>query len=163
MSPWYAVRHLAPFGTWRILARGAVRDFAPFQLCGPPPVLWTPSLRRLGLQAAFKVGGAQEAEARVPPRAVVPELDVLEHRRARLVARRPVAAVGQLSLERREEALGHRVVPAVPRAAHAARHLVHREQRLVRRRRVLTAAVTVMNRPRPRAPRPQRHDERVPR
>ena len=47
---------------------------------------------------------------------VVPALDPLEHRDMRLALRLETRAIEQLALERREEALRHRVVEAFPRA-----------------------------------------------
>jgi hypothetical protein len=54
----------------------------------------------------------------MPSAAVEEELDVLEDFRAQLSLHRPRAAVDELLLERREEALGDGVVEAVSLAAH---------------------------------------------
>ena len=44
---------------------------------------------------------------------VIPALDELEHRHARLDLRAEVAAVEQLAFERGEKALAHRIVEAI--------------------------------------------------
>src|SRR5436309_15732746 len=63
--------------------------------------------------------------------AVVEDLDVLHDRRPRGGAGREVGAVDQLLLQRGEEALHRRVVPAVRPAAHAARDPVPGQEDLV--------------------------------
>jgi phage-related tail protein len=62
--------------------------------------------------------GREEAECGVPAAAVEEDLDVLEDLRAQLGLRWPAAAVDELLLEGREEALGDGVVVAVTAAAH---------------------------------------------
>ena len=56
----------------------------------------------------------------MPSSAVVKDFDVLEDFAAGLGARAPSGLVDQFNFERGEEALGHRVVPAVGAATHAA-------------------------------------------
>src|SRR5512140_67733 len=56
------------------------------------------------------------------PTPVVEHLDPLEHRCLRCIPRRVDRSVDELSLECAEEALGHGVVPAITRAAHALAH-----------------------------------------
>ena len=63
--------------------------------------------------AVFVVGGREHPERGVTAAAVVEDLDVLEDLGAQLGLGRPGAAVDELLLERREEALGDGVVEAV--------------------------------------------------
>src|SRR5262245_2913509 len=84
------------------------------------------------------------AEVGVTTLPVVEHLDVLEDRQTcRLTSRKP-APMNQLELERREEALHHRVVPAVPASAHAAHDAASSQRVLVDLARVLRPAVRVM-------------------
>src|SRR5207247_307217 len=69
----------------------------------------------------FVVCRAEIAERRVTATQVVEALDEVEDGRRQLPPRRPAPAVEELTLERREEALGHRVVEAVADAAHRTR------------------------------------------
>jgi hypothetical protein len=62
---------------------------------------------------------------------IVEELEVLEQVSARRGARGPRSVVNELDLERREEALGDGVVPAIATAAHAADDPVLRQDLLV--------------------------------
>src|SRR5207237_6495880 len=64
------------------------------------------------------VGGGALSEGAVASFAVVEDLDVVEDFGAQLGLRGPSAAVDQLFLQRREEALGDGVVEAVAFAAH---------------------------------------------
>src|SRR3712207_8839130 len=54
--------------------------------------------------------------------AVVPALHILDDREARQGPRRPRLAVDELDFEGGEEALGHRMVVAVPDAARSEEH-----------------------------------------
>ena len=90
-----------------------------------PHVRWA----RLQLICASNASGLRQR--RVPPPAVVPALDPLEHARPRLGPRAVTYPVHQLALQAAEEALGHRVVVAVARPAHAARDAMLRQQRAV--------------------------------
>jgi hypothetical protein len=54
------------------------------------------------------------------PLAAVENLDVLEELGAGRLSRRPARVVHQLDLQRREEALGHGIVPTIAAPAHAA-------------------------------------------
>ena len=65
------------------------------------------------------------------PLRVVEDLHVFRHVRARGGVRGPGYVVGEFDLERREEALGDGVVPAVAAPAHAAHESVRGEDRLV--------------------------------
>ena len=67
----------------------------------------------------------------MPAPPIVEALEVIDQRRAGGRARRPAGVVHELDFERGEEALGHRVVPAVAAATHAAAEAVLREQGLV--------------------------------
>jgi hypothetical protein len=76
----------------------------------------------------------------------------LEDGRVGLVARAPCRLFDRLPLERGEEALRHRIVPAVARPAHAAGHPLGSQVRAVVVARVLAAGLRVMQHavPRPR-------------
>jgi hypothetical protein len=76
---------------------------------------------------------------------IVEALDVLEDRSSRLLPRPEGRSVDQLHLQRREEALGYRVVPAVALATHAARHTVNLQKVSIRRRSVLAASVGMVD------------------
>src|SRR5258708_7000450 len=78
------------------------------------------------------------------PTAVVEGLDVLEDGGPRLASTNVVSAMDELGLERREEAFGDGVVPAIAFATHAAEDVVVAELALVLHARVLDAAVRVM-------------------
>jgi hypothetical protein len=67
----------------------------------------------------------------VAPPTVIKDFDVLEDFVAGLGARAPSGLVDQFNLECGEEALGHRVVPAIASATHAAQQRMPREQLLV--------------------------------
>src|SRR5439155_648822 len=56
----------------------------------------------------------------MPPPPVVEDLEVIEQLAARRRPRGPRRVVDELDLQRREETLGHGVVPAIAPAAHAA-------------------------------------------
>ena len=70
--------------------------------------------------SSFEFGRTQITESRVPPLAIVKALDVFEDFAAGLSSGVPLTLVNQFELEGGEEALRHRVVPAVSLAAHAA-------------------------------------------
>ena len=105
--------------------------------------------------------GAEIAERRMPPLPVVEDLEVLEELGARRGPRGPRRVVDQLDLQRREEALGDGVVPAVAPPAHAADDPVLRQDPLVVAAGVLAAAIRVMQQALRRAPARQRHVEGV--
>jgi hypothetical protein len=67
----------------------------------------------------------------MPPLPIVEELEVLEEFGVRLRPSGPDCVVDQLDFQRREEALGNRVVPAIAPAAHAADDPVLRQHPLV--------------------------------
>ena len=67
----------------------------------------------------------------MPPLAVVEDLEVIEQLSARRRPRGPGRVVDKLDLQRREETLGHGVVPAIAPAAHAAHDPVLRQDALV--------------------------------
>ncbi len=79
------------------------------------------------------------------PLSIVEDFDVFEDRLARLLACEEVRVVNEVDLERREEALGHRVVPAVALPTHARDETVLFEHRAVVGAGVLTAAVRVVH------------------
>src|SRR2546425_10183845 len=60
----------------------------------------------------------------MPPPPVVEDLEVIEQLAARRRPRGPRGVVDELDLQRREETLGHGVVPAIAPAAHAGEHSV---------------------------------------
>src|SRR5829696_4693818 len=93
---------------------------------------------------------------------VVKALNVVEDISSRFVAGSIARlAVDALELERGEEALHCRVVPAVAFAAHAADNAVMREKPLEVLRSVLTAPVGVMKKLLRLTPPPNGHDQRV--
>src|SRR5258705_9902314 len=111
------------------------------------PISWTGSLRGV-LPLPFERQRTEIAECRVPPRGVVEELDVLEHRAVRVRPRPPSPVVGELDLERREEALGDRVVPAAAGPAHAAFHAMPGQDRAIFGTGILRASIRMMQQPR---------------
>src|SRR5437773_4254248 len=116
-----------------------------------------PQFRGHGLSRMTRLvpRGTAVAEEGMPPPLVVEPLDVVEHIPPRLGPRAIGAMVDQLGLERLEEALDHRVVPAVAPPAHAGPDPVAREERLIGRAGILTALIRVVQQP-PRRP-PLRH------
>ena len=74
------------------------------------------------LQLRFKLDRREIAERRAPAPSIVPPFHKLHHLTAGRGTRRPDALQVQLDLQRREEALHHRIVPTIARATHAARH-----------------------------------------
>jgi hypothetical protein len=100
---------------------------------GPAPILWTPGLCRPVLLMPLALEGqrTEEPERRMAPLPIVEDLDVLEDRAPRRGARGPARVVDELDLERGEEALRHRVVPAVAPPTHAADDPLAAEGRLV--------------------------------
>src|SRR5690349_2675855 len=88
---------------------------------------------------------------------VVVNLDVLEDGSGCLLACPELLQVHELGLERVEEALHRRVVPAVTLSAHARPKAVLLKQSTVRLAGVLDSAVGVMDEPRLRAPQLQGH------
>ncbi len=95
------------------------------------------------------------------PRSLVPDLDPLEDRQPRLLVRAEATAVHQLLLQRRPEALHHRVVVAVAGPAHALRHAVILEEVAALPAGVLHAPVGVVHQPARRVPACDRHAQRV--
>ena len=94
-----------------------------------------------------------------PP--VVEPLDPVEDGLACRSARRPRLAVDQFRLEGRHETLGQRVVVTVSGTAHRRGHAVLGEQCLIGARRILAAAIRVMDQ-RSRWPAPdERHGQRI--
>lgn len=75
--------------------------------------------------------GAEVAQRRMSPPSIVEELEVFEQLGARGGPRGPSGVMDELDLQRREDALGHRVVPAIPPPTHAADDAVLREDPLV--------------------------------
>src|SRR5438093_8785718 len=96
--------------------------------------------------------GTAVAEEGMPPPLVVEPLDVVEHISLRLGPRAIGAMVHQLGLERLEEALDHRVVPAVAPPAHAGPDPVAGEECLIGGARILTPLIRVVQQPPPRSP-----------
>ena len=78
---------------------------------------------------------------------IVERFDVLENGVSSLLAGDEHRPVNELNLERREEAFRHRVVPAIPLAAHAAFQAMSRQHLAVITRRVLAAAIGMMHQP----------------
>src|SRR5436309_2817505 len=88
----------------------------------------------------------------MPPLPVVEDLEVIEQLGARRRPRGPRRVVDELDLQRREETLGHGVVPTIAPAAHAAHDPVLGQDALVVAAGVLTAAIGMMEQPLRRAP-----------
>src|SRR5512134_662962 len=99
------------------------------------------------------------SETRMAARWVVPALDELEDRHARLGLRRKAPAIEQLAFERREEALAHRVVVGIAHRAHRRAHLRFLATKPKLDRGVLRALVGVVYHT-SRATLPERHVER---
>ena len=95
----------------------------------------------------------------MPPFLVIDHFDVIEQLHLRV----PIAVevFAELALDRREEALHHRVVPAVASPAHAARDSVRFEQFSIIFARVGASLVGVMQQTRLGTPPLQRHLERL--
>ena len=72
------------------------------------------------IQSSLERSRTEVAKRRMPPLPIVEELEVLEELGVRLRPGGPDGVVDQLDLQRREEALGDCVVPAIAPAAHAA-------------------------------------------
>ena len=92
--------------------------------------------------------------------AIVVDLQVFKDEGSRSVAAQQGGAQNQLLLERAEEALARRVVPAVSLATHAADDSVRFEDSQVSGSAVLAAAIAVVNQAARWTPTPQRHLER---
>src|SRR5215472_2960506 len=88
--------------------------------------------------------GRLVTDGRVDAFPIVEDLDVFEDGGAQVAAGRPSGAINKLSLQRREEALGNCVVPAVALAAHADLDAELGERCLVLGARVLAATVGVV-------------------
>src|SRR5881296_1078632 len=97
----------------------------------------------------------------MPPLPIVEELEVLEELGARRRPSGPGRVMDQLDLQRREEALGDGVVPAIAPAAHTADDPVLRQHPLVVAAGVLTSAIRMMQQTLRRAPTSQRQAEGV--
>src|SRR3989449_7298058 len=97
----------------------------------------------------------------MPPLAIVEELEVLEELGARRRPSGPGRVMDQLDFQRREEALGDGVVPAIALAAHTADDPVLRQHPLVVAAGVLTSAIRMMQQTLRRAPTSQRQAEGV--
>src|SRR5256885_9619289 len=92
----------------------------------------------------------------MPPLPIVEELEVLEELGARHRPGGPGRIVDQLDLQRREEALGDGVVPAIAPQAHTADDPVLRQQPLVVAARILTPTIGMMQQTLRRGPTGQR-------
>src|SRR6266542_6985237 len=103
--------------------------------------------------------GTEIPESRMPSLPVIEPLDVVEELGARRRPRLPRRVVDELDLQRGEEALGDRVVPAIAPAAHAAHDPMLGQRLLVVTAGVLTAAIRMMQQPLGWAPTGQRHPE----
>src|SRR5256712_14063741 len=88
----------------------------------------------------------------MPPLPIVEELEVLEELGARRRPSGPGRVMDQLDFQRREEALGDGVVPAIAAAAHTAADPVLRQDPLVVAAGVLTAPIRMMQQTLGRAP-----------
>src|SRR5215208_703760 len=93
--------------------------------------------------------------------AVVKGLHILEDRRLGVLTGGPGGAVQQLGLECREEALGHRVIPARAWSTDARDDAVSGELADVGGAEVLTTAIRVVDEAWPRPSGCQRHLQRI--
>src|SRR5205809_995335 len=80
----------------------------------------------------LELHGTDVLQALMNPLPIVEDLDVLEDLRLRVLSRPIVSLVHQFVLERAEKALHHRVVVAVPPAAHAGEQAMRLQQGPVR-------------------------------
>src|SRR5712691_4871893 len=110
---------------------------------GLAPISETPGLSRrcFVIRPSLEGPGAEIPERRMPPLAIVEEFEVLEELGARCRPRGPGRVMDQLDFQRREEALGDGVVPAIAPAAHTADDPVLRQHPLVVAAGVLTPAI----------------------
>src|SRR5262245_42200975 len=97
----------------------------------------------------------------MPTLAIVERLEVVEHVLLRLGARGPRRVARQLDLQRCEEALGHRVVPAVAAAAHAADDSLAVQCAAIVCTSVLAAPIRMMQQTAWRTSPSQRHGQRL--
>src|SRR5215216_3189480 len=132
-------------------------------LCGLDPLRWTVCLgcQSSGVVVGFEIGRTAVIERGVPPEAVVEPFDVLKDGRPGVLASRPDGAVNQLGLQRGEEALGSRIVPASARAADAGANAVAGEHADVGGAQILTASVRMVDESNCWLTAGQRHVERV--
>ncbi len=79
----------------------------------------------------LEINRAEIAQRRMPPLPVVEDLQVLEDLGTYLVTSRPRGLVDQFHSQRREEALRHGIVPAIPTTAHAAHYPIRIESTAV--------------------------------
>ncbi len=79
----------------------------------------------------------------MPPLAVVPDLNISEHRRSRFGTSGEAMPIHTLALECRKEAFGGRVVPTVAFTAHTALDPSLLERLLIIVTGVLTATITL--------------------
>src|SRR5262249_34043496 len=112
---------------------------------GLDPIPWTPELRCMLHELMLEVNRAEISIVRMPPSRIVEAFDVLAGGVLDVVHVMPVRVELDLEGEGREEALGHRVVPAVPLAAHARLDAVALEHGSVVSAGVVNAAVAVMD------------------
>ena len=91
---------------------------------------------------------------------IIEHLDVFEDVLGRLFAGRVAPMVHQLALEGPEKTFDTGVVPAITFATHAGNEAVPIEYPLIAHRRILTAAVRVVQEPRRGSPVRQGHRER---
>jgi len=118
---------------------------------------WTLAAQRRHMPL-FKGKRRLVPKGRVAPLGIVPPLDEVEDRRARLGGRAERRPIEELTLERREETLAQRVVIAVPDRPHRRSDARLATLLAERQRGVLTALIRVMDH-RTRLPLPDRHIE----
>lgn len=99
-------------------------------------------------ELSFVRDRTQLVEVRVPPLRMVPPVDVLDERAGQAAPRGPRLLMHEPALERREDALHHRIAPAVPATTHVRDRRPLRELVLVRPTRVNAALVRVVQQPR---------------
>src|SRR2546422_2355699 len=118
-------------------------------------------LSMLWLPLGFKRPRAEVAERRVPPLAVVEDFDVVEQRSFGGSTREPARLVDELDLQRRKEALGDGVVPAIAGSAQTHDDPMVRQQAAVLIADVLRPAVGVVHEADCGAPAGEAHGQRL--
>src|SRR5687767_8987878 len=103
------------------------------------PTSAPPNLRH---GSSLESGRTDLAERRVAAALVVERLDVVEQLHLGLTE--APKAIGELRLQRREEAFHHRIIVTIPASTHAARDAVRLEHRLVVLGRIGAALIRVM-------------------
>jgi hypothetical protein len=123
----------------------SLSDLSPsrYHTCGRDPIWWTGCLRcrRPSTNRHLILHWIRVAQHRVASLRIVEAGDVLDDRSPGARLGWPTLAFDQFALQRREEAFGHGVVPAIALAAHAAHNAVAIKLGTIFEAGVLAAAV----------------------